>query len=178
MNGVLTKKRTCASRKKEFIVRLHAGQRLYREGSYSMTKKQEALFTGSCFTIPTQVVTQSINVYIVEIFRLRCQVMEKNALHPKTETLMENVFIYIDISFERERKDSGAVHRAQIYFQISNFCLLYCIIWAHHKGSRHRFLHFIRVFSEVHLTAHFIKWLTFCKLMTYRHKGICVFCLW
>lgn len=121
MNGVLTKKRTCASRKKEFIVRLHAGQRLYREGSYSMTKKKPALFTGSCFTIPTQVVTQSINVYVVEIFRLRCQVMEKNALHPKTETLMENVFIYIDISFERERKESGAVHRAQIYFQISNF---------------------------------------------------------
>ena len=109
MNGVFTKKRTCASRKKEFIVRLHAGQRLYREGNYSMTKKQAALFAGSCFTIPTQsiptqVVTQSINVYVVEIFRLGCQVMEKNALYPITQTLMENVFVYIDISFEREKR--------------------------------------------------------------------------
>lgn len=121
-----------------------------------------------------------VNVYIVDIHRLQCQVRQKNDQPPKRNTDGINVYIYIflSISHEVEKKRFMEVHRAQIYFQISDFfrpeyCNL-CSSWRD-QGS---VLCTSSWFLGMYLMACFIKWLTFSKLMTYRHKGICVFCPW
>lgn len=121
-----------------------------------------------------------VNVYIVDIHRLQCQVRQKNDQPPKRNTDGINVYIYIflSISHEVEKKGSWSFIEHRYIFRYPTFfrpeyCNL-CSSWRD-QGS---VLCTSSWFLGMHLMACFIKWLTFSKLMTYRHKGICVFCPW
>lgn len=74
-----------------------------------------------------------VNVYIVDIHRLQCQVRQKNDQPPKRNTDGINVYIYIflSISHEVEKKRFMEVHRAY-----PTFFALSIVIFAHHEGIR------------------------------------------
>lgn len=79
-----------------------------------------------------------VNVYIVDIHRLQCQVRQKNDQLPKRNTDGINVYIYIYISIcdEEEKKGSWRFIEHRYIFRYPTFFALSIVIFAHHEGIR------------------------------------------
>lgn len=79
-----------------------------------------------------------VNVYIVDIHRLQCQVRQKNDQPPKRNTDGINVYIYIflSISHEVEKKGSWRFIEHRYIFRYPTFFALSIVIFAHHEGIR------------------------------------------